>query len=48
MGFHWGSVPLILYPSSGGPQIPPGIEFFLLTDLTFFLLTDGTQMELAH
>lgn len=47
-GYPWGSIPLIMYPAGGEfPPVPP-VEFLLITDLTFFLLSDNTEMELAN
>ncbi len=46
MGWYYGSIPLFVYPFSDEVP-PPPTGFFLLTDLTNFLLSDNTPLETA-
>lgn len=43
MGWYYGSLPIMIYPFSEEVPMPPS-GFFLLTDLTNLLLTDGTPL----
>jgi hypothetical protein len=45
MGWQWGSIPILIYPSGSGEVVPE--NFILITDGSFFLLTDNTPMKLA-
>lgn len=47
MGYYYGSIPIMVYPLNADEVPPPGTGFFLLTDLTNFLLTNNTPLETA-
>lgn len=47
MSYYLGSIPILMYPINADEVPPPPHGFFLLTDFTDFLLTDGTPLETA-
>lgn len=47
MNYVYGSVPILMYPIGADEIPPPGSGFFLLTDLTDFLLTNNTPLLTA-
>lgn len=42
----FGSIPILIYPFADEVP-PPPTGFFLLTDMSDFLLTDNTPLETA-